>query len=93
MTTEQIEVLDSIHRLARTINAELNEYVSCTEHMHEPGVENDITVMICTGHNGETYTFHRIEGIGWNGESGTIPQARDELASWLADARKRKEAA
>lgn len=93
MTTEQSEVLDSIYRLARTINAEMDIYVACSEHMHEVGAENGITVMICTGHDGETYTFDRIEGNGWNGPSGTIPQARDELANWLADARQRKEAA
>lgn len=87
MTTEQIELLDSIRELARAIHRDTGLYTTHAEHLH-PGevVGADVSVQMPDGR------FH-----WWRGSSSPITghqvepeDMREQMLVWLAEWRKEK---
>ena len=81
------EVLASIQALTRQINIEFGVYATYSE--RHSGGATSIRVSIGTGHNGEEYTFHVVEGSDGNGSPGSLERARDELADYLVEMRRK----
>ena len=84
MTEQQIELLASIQGLCHTIRDEHGVYVTYTEHLH---ADDDTWVMVsvCTGKDGENYTFERYDStlLGL----GSIEAVREGLAEHLVKMR------
>jgi len=87
-----ITALKSILELADTIRREFGIYVAPTFHLHDGSTL--VTLSICTGKDESgTHRFDRIEGeesdLGTDRQS--VSEARDSLATWLAERRKEAE--
>lgn len=81
------EVLASIQALTRQINIEFGVYATYTEHLHDG--ETGVVVTVCSGHDGERYTFDRFDGSVDNIAGKSLERARDELADYLVAMRRK----
>lgn len=85
MTEQQIELLDSIRGLARAIYAETGWYTSCDESRHASGaIHAVVSILSAQG----DLTIFKGSSSPILDYSVTLEQMRDELAGWLAAARK-----